>query len=278
MAKRKQMPIKQREAQRVAAHTVLNALSARHTKDIFVPECKTGRTWGGTMFKLDAWACRRSYTKPNTFGYEIKVHRGDFLQDDKWHVYLDYCNEFYFACPKGVIEPDELPKEAGLLYISSTGTRLYTKKKAPRRTVETPEDLYRYILFSRATIGRERDETRVFNNVEYWKNWLKQKNEKKDLGYRVSRGIRELVAEKVDKVECEMRILKNQHSRYESVIKLLERLGIDPEKYIMTHQLEDKLKLLHDKVPGWLKDNLGRTIKELQNFSSMLDKMATGEY
>lgn len=50
-------------------------------------------------------------------GYEIKTSRSDFLGDKKWKEYLEYCGKFYFVCPAGMIKPEELDKEIGLIYI-----------------------------------------------------------------------------------------------------------------------------------------------------------------
>lgn len=49
--------------------------------------------------------------------YEFKVNRYDFLNDKKWQNYLEYCNKLIFVCPKGIINPDELPKGIGLIYV-----------------------------------------------------------------------------------------------------------------------------------------------------------------
>lgn len=51
-------------------------------------------------------------------GYEVKATRADLLQDlkaDKWRKYLDVCTSFYFAFPKGMAEPDEIPEECGII-------------------------------------------------------------------------------------------------------------------------------------------------------------------
>ena len=53
-------------------------------------------------------------------GNEIKVSRADFLAEIKRkplkrRAGLRLSNESYFVAPKGIIEIDELPPEAGLL-------------------------------------------------------------------------------------------------------------------------------------------------------------------
>src|SRR5262245_37558363 len=98
------------DADRQTAADLRLMLSQRHLGDVFVPECKTGSTGEG-LLKLDAWAMKKSWADPLTWGYEIKVSRSDFTGDQKWHNYLRYCSEFYFVAPLGLIDVDELPPE-----------------------------------------------------------------------------------------------------------------------------------------------------------------------
>ena len=49
------------------------------------------------------------------YGYEVKMSRGDFVSDKKWNTYVPFFNYFYFATPPGIIKPDELPKDIGIL-------------------------------------------------------------------------------------------------------------------------------------------------------------------
>ena len=50
---------------------------------------------------------------------EIKVSKADLLGDQKWTDYLEYCDRFYWAVPRGLaalLEEDRfMPGEAGLL-------------------------------------------------------------------------------------------------------------------------------------------------------------------
>lgn len=126
-------------------------LAERHRDDVFVPECNLGSAWERCP-RMDAWAMRKSWSKPNVWGYEIKVSRGDFLQDGKWHEYLPYCNQFAWVCPWGLIQPNEVGEGAGLIYVTKTGTRLMTKVKPVRRDVQIPDEIFRYVLMSRAQI------------------------------------------------------------------------------------------------------------------------------
>lgn len=114
-------------AQTTRASVILNLLSARHARDIAVAECPLA-PWGG--LRADLWAMRPSWTKPMTTIYEIKVSRADFVRDDKYQLYLPYCNVFSFATAPGVIDPSELPDGVGLLEITKTGTMMRVVRKA----------------------------------------------------------------------------------------------------------------------------------------------------
>ena len=157
---------------RMSADAIVSLLSVRHSEDVFVSECKDGPSQGSGHLRMDAWAMRKSWNNPTTYGYEVKISRSDFVGDDKWNLYLPLCSDFYFVCPSGLIQPGELGPEAGLIYVSATGTKLFLKKKAQRRDVKIPEDLFRYVLMCRAKITREYDRPVA---RDQWKDWLKEK-------------------------------------------------------------------------------------------------------
>ena len=63
----------------IKADQVLTLLRNKHSKDVFVSECKNGETWGARdLLKMDAWVLLRSYSPLTTVGYEIKISRRDF--------------------------------------------------------------------------------------------------------------------------------------------------------------------------------------------------------
>jgi hypothetical protein len=177
---------------------------------------------------MDAWVMVKSWTSQICIGYEVKVYRGDFLQDNKWHNYLPYCNEFYFACPWGLIQPDELPPEAGLLWRSKTGTRLYSKKKSPRRTNDIPSSIFRSVIASRAVITEH--ERVVLDKVSKYKEWLKDRNERTKVGLMVARRISEMVRNMVGDTLKENRRLADRIEVFEVIERLCRDLGIDPDK------------------------------------------------
>ena len=103
-------------AKTLNAWKISEYLAKRHTNDMFFTEVKNGPTWLGRHNRIDCLAIKKSWANPCITGYEVKVSRSDFVQDNKWQAYLHMCNELYFACPKGLIALDEVPENSGLKY------------------------------------------------------------------------------------------------------------------------------------------------------------------
>lgn len=68
-------------------------------------------------FALNCWPSKHF----QRVAYEVKVNRGDFLAElknpDKREPFLRYSNLFYFVAPVGLIKPEEVPDECGLIEI-----------------------------------------------------------------------------------------------------------------------------------------------------------------
>jgi len=204
---------------------ILEKLRSKHAADVFVSECKDGPTQSGSHHRLDAWAMRRSWSPITMIGYEIKESRSDFLRDDKWPAYLPLCHQLYFVCPRGLIQPEELGEGVGLLW-SGEGERLHTKRKAARREIELPAALLVYVLMCRTKITRERVEE-TSGDREYWWRWLEDKNDRADLGRRVSRRIREMVLGASTRVSA----AETKVASYESLRSELTARGINPDDH-----------------------------------------------
>lgn len=212
-------------------------LAKKHSKDIFVPECKNGPSTYGSHFRMDAWVMPRSWTQNVIRAYEVKVSRADFMGDDKWQNYLGLCHEFYFVCPNGLIQPAELPPEVGLLWSTKNGKRLLTKKKAQRRTVSIPEQLYQYILMARCEIKVDRTSGTRSERIAGWRKWLDEKRTARRVGHDVSDHIRTLLREQ----ESTNSKLNRRVEGLQDCAAVLEQLGIDPSTYSPDDELRDRL-------------------------------------
>ena len=129
----------------VTADQILKQIREKHLNaDVTLPhafysEVKTGPSWGQggrKLYIMDAVAIEKSWAKPCIHGYEIKISRSDFTRDKKWQNYQKYCHKFSFACPAGLIRPDELPGDVGLLYYSAEHDTLFTKRRAMYRKID----------------------------------------------------------------------------------------------------------------------------------------------
>lgn len=212
----------------MTAAQVLAAIAGRHGEDLFVPECKDGPTQGANHLRLDAWAMRRSWTRPCFTGYEIKVSRSDWTGDQKWMAYAPLVNEMYLACPRGLIDPAEIPDGIGLLYASSTGGRCYAVKKA----VWNPGDMasqfqvLQYVLMCRARIGRDRWNDQFEPPADRWRAWLERKQENRKIGHDVSKALREQYKREVEDVR---RVQEDQGKNLQQVklvLEEIEKLGV----------------------------------------------------
>ena len=55
---------------------LLDLLRQRHAADVFVAECKMGRSSGASPTRrLDAWVLKRSWSPLTIIGYELKASR-----------------------------------------------------------------------------------------------------------------------------------------------------------------------------------------------------------
>jgi hypothetical protein len=232
------------------AKHILDLLAAKHSKDVFVPECKDGPTQSVSEYmRMDAWVMNRSWAHPCYTVYEIKVSRSDFLNDKKWRNYLPYCNEFFFVAPKGLIQVAELPPEAGLLELlgGADGKRLVRRKQTVWRDVTPPESLFRYVLMCRAKVGRNEYliERTKEERAEDWRRFIADKAENRNLGLGVGRAIRETVAS----VKKENERLVKRMEEYDDVRSFLSGIGMDPDHAASRWSVEDRLREQQDLFP-----------------------------
>ena len=243
----------------ITAADIVDLLAHKHGDEVFIRECKDGPSQHCNHSRLDAWAMKRSWSSPCYFGYEVKVSRSDFVNDTKWPTYLPLCNTLTFVCPTGLIAVDEVPEQCGLIYVSKTGSRLFTKKKAPYREVEPPLPLLLYALMRAQDYSgtgaevKSRAETAEYRRRK-WRAWLRQKIEDRELGYDVSRGIRKTVDAKIRKVERESERVGAVNEGLQEVQQILDELGIKPTDW-------DKRKRVPAALTGDVPDQLRRELE-----------------
>ena len=123
---------------KISSDEIKKSLKKKYSEQsrwIYFDECPVGTGWRGTnymdAFVIGAWPSDHN----KRIAFEIKVSRQDFLNEmkkcNKRRPALFFSNEFYFVCPKGMIKPEEIPSDCGL--IEYEDEKLITKINAPFR-------------------------------------------------------------------------------------------------------------------------------------------------
>lgn len=251
----------------MTAKDIVDLLAAKHRNDVFVPECKDGPTISGSHSRMDAWVMLKSWARPLTIAYEVKVSRSDFTGDNKWHGYLAYCNEFYFACPHGLIQHEELPPEVGLLWVAKNGGRLFVKKKAQRRDVQVPESVYRYILMHRMKVTDEVGKSE--KGAPYWHNYVQQRGNLKRAGHYVG-GV---MGNKLVRAEERIERLRRAMKIYCYVRRRIKDLGFDVTKSVQYWEVRNKL----DTLTGEMTEYDKRTIRDAAHAMNRMAELLSRE-
>lgn len=253
------------------ARDVIELLAARHSNDVFVAECKDGPTWGGGAMRLDAFAMRRSWANPCTFGYEVKVARSDWLNDTKWHLYRDLVNEFSVVAPAGVIKPEEVPAGVGYLQVASTGTMLVRKIKATRQETDPAAQnmLLQYVLQSRCTIDAPREP----RTVDEWRAWLARKEEARDIGHQVAAALRDRYMRDVALVRRQIKEAEDGAEEARQMMAAARALGVDFDRhrgrYVPADQAAAEnaamvlLAVVRNQIPGHIRERMRADIATL---------------
>ncbi len=220
--------IEREKKKRITSTEIKRALAESHDKDFFLTEVKNGSTYfppAQGLLMFDGFAMTRSYTKPCIKIYEVKVSRSDFLRDNKWNLYKQYCNELYFVVPKGLIDKTELPEDTGLIYYNRDGTRkLTTKQKAMWRDIEEPIGVYKYLIYSRL----EPDRIPFFNDrKEYAEAYLQDKKDRKYIGHKLGTKMAEQLQE-AEKKLSELKSREHQLTILDAIVSVLDKHGLDP--------------------------------------------------
>ena len=261
----------------MVAADIINLISKKHSKDLVVPECKNGPSAGYTHMRMDAWVMARSWSHPLVTAYEVKVSRQDFLNDRKWMDYRQYCNEFYFACPAGLIQPNELPEDVGLYWASKSGLRLFNKKKAVFTECGNMEDVFRYILMSRAEIRPPEKIGRTIYeaNEEFWKEWLVKKELSWNFGQVVGKKIQERIREEITSVQERIHAVERENENLWTVKEFISENGFQEVcgRWVWKTDLDKMVCKLKKKLPPDFREKLEDLIEKLTEVYKDLEVM-----
>lgn len=252
--------------EKITSMEIKMALEKYHPNDYFITECKTCSTYFPDpqgMLKFDGLAITKSYTRPCITGYEIKVSRSDFRGDNKWNLYLQYCNEFYFVVPVGLIAKEEIPENVGLIYYYPETKKLLKKRKAVYRKIEEPIGVYKYIIYSR--LDRERIPF-YEERAEYAKDYLDDQVDKKYIGRMLGSKMAK------DLQDCYERL--DRLSNSEKKLELLRKINGILEKHNISRWYwnndEKILKNLEDALSNSYPKELNNVEDDLQSVLNYL--------
>ena len=253
----------------MTADDLIALLKAKHAEDVVVTECKLGPSWGGGCGRIDAWVMPRSWVHPSVHAYETKVARSDFVADNKWMNYLPYCNQFWWVTAPGVCTKAEIPAGCGWMEASLTGSRLFTRVKAPFVQRPIPEEVFRYILMSRVKIVDEQPHHTSRERIEAI---LSAKAGDLHFGRLAGKRIHQLVKERISKVEAENMELIQRYKDYDEIREVLGRLGLDP-RHASTWAVERKVADLKRVVPAGLEQVLADARTGLDQALKRIEKL-----
>jgi len=260
----------------VTSDQISIALAKHHSKDLYVPECKNGPTYSSrNILRLDAWVLARTYSPMTTIGYEIKVSRADFEQDQKWTEYLDYCHRFFFACPAGLIRSTDLPKEIGLVWYSAAGN-IHIKRHAERREPDTVkfQKLLIYVLMSRSVIVG--DMHAANNGIKSREDWIREYLAEAEKNKNLAACVRGHVRDMYDKIKKREELVHSQERSVQDFTTRLARLGInwDPvsKDWNEYSRVVDQIDHLRKRVDTSTLQLLRRTGEDMIQTAAELDK------
>lgn len=227
---------------KVRADMIKRALSKKHYQDFFLTEVKNGPThFANELLIMDAVAIKKSWANPCITGYEIKVSRQDFLRDEKWPAYKELCHRFSFVCPRGLITPDELPDDVGLIWYNPEKQSLYTRRKSIYRNIEISAHMLYYILMSRVDNDRhpffsdEREEIEAF---------MQDKSDRRTLASIFRNKLAEqteAAIEEANMVVTEYKDYKKDAANFNKVIQIMRGNGIFFNRWSWETDLNDAL-------------------------------------
>ena len=125
---------------------------------IAIAEFRPGTGYGINADRFIDFYVIDCYSGCGATAFEIKVSRSDFLLElkkpEKRRLSLHFSNQFFFVAPKGIIKPNELPPECGLVEATEDTSGITTKETRPALHRDTARPTWRFVAAISRTLRR----------------------------------------------------------------------------------------------------------------------------
>ena len=219
--------------EKITAETIKALIAQKYSEDkyatFFELRSGTGAMAGSAIdaFVMNVWPSEK-FTR---YAFEIKISRQDMMHElnhpKKRQWSFDMSNEFWFVCAPGIVKPDEIPENCGLLVVSKNGRMLRSLKRAQWREVDDLKMHQAASIIRAASRMQKYPETLIWLrageeiNIEEIDQIIRARRsevDESDIKHRVAT----LVKDKFDKQNADM-------GKY---AQALQEAGIDPPDFM----------------------------------------------
>jgi len=176
---------------------------------------------------LDGWALLPTWSPLTAIGYEIKVSRSDWLQDQKFEEYRGCCHLFLVVAPPKVVAASEMPAGVGLLEPvgQGDGQRLVMRVKPVRQEADFAKlsRLMAHALMWKKGIGGS-SQARRERQIAYWQSLVDQRERGHTLGREVKGRIRDTIRELLSAAQT----AESRANTLQWAAEVFDSLGIRP--------------------------------------------------
>jgi len=182
----------------------------------YFPEFRTLTGYANARF-IDAVAVGLWSKNNGIWAFEIKINRGDFIQDvsqfqHKHADALEISHRFYYVCPWGLIDKNEVPDVAGLIWVNKAMSFVIKKQAQLRVKQEIP--MSHFLAFAQkfgSTIEHSKIPVKYLGKEISQDDFLEIVEEKKrgDFDFEVKIKARDLIKERKHDNEPILRIFRD---------------------------------------------------------------------
>lgn len=229
-------------------------------KYVLLSEAPDNSSWAGRRCDLIAIGVWSSTGNP-IIGHEVKASRSDWLRElqepEKAEAFTKYCTRWYVVAMPGVVKPEELTANWGLMEPTKNGKRLVIRRQAAKNPKQLPVPPRMFALWMRrASEGASRSEIdRICREA-----------------IELDRRRSHISPEEIR----ELRQMRHEHSRLREAVELFERSsGVKIEDRWSMGQVGKAIKLVADESPKTLCQQYARIHNQLSRMQELSRTVAT---